>query len=392
MNIFNKDFNSINLEDIENLKENKIEESLHLDYKEDFTRKGNKNDIDSKELAKDISSFANTEGGYLIYGVKSSKGDSPEEIVGIEINPDDKFKEKIEQIIRTTISRSINCRIKPIEIKDNNFIFLIYVPKSLYAPHRVEYKKDFRYYKRGEFESTQMQEYEIRDLYQKNFSLKERMKSILDKIEGEYNKEMISKQRLSFYVLPIFQEQEIIEVTHKNKTDLLDLSSKLLFGFGPINYSNSQKEIQIFSSIQDTDNNFYPNSMIKIEENGNLSCSKVLNLNDKLIFPSSNAERYSNFLKVVDEIYKKFNFNGELAIGFVINGCYGFEVREGLIPSHWKKLDGEYMFSGFTNTDSNDLGSKVKEIVFEHILKFYKFCGYTQALCFDKDKNIKEKI
>jgi len=57
------------LEDIQKLIENKIEESLTLEYKRELSR-------NNKEIAKDISAFANTSGGVIIYGIEE-KGHIP---------------------------------------------------------------------------------------------------------------------------------------------------------------------------------------------------------------------------------------------------------------------------------------------------------------------------
>ncbi|HHT53507.1 MAG TPA: ATP-binding protein [Clostridiales bacterium] len=40
------------------------------------------------EFWKDVCSFANTEGGYLIIGIREDKG-KPQEIIGIDISNDD---------------------------------------------------------------------------------------------------------------------------------------------------------------------------------------------------------------------------------------------------------------------------------------------------------------
>ena len=56
----------INIEYIQLLIDNKIKESINLDYK---TELGKIND----EIAKDISAFANTSGGRIIYGIEEIK-------------------------------------------------------------------------------------------------------------------------------------------------------------------------------------------------------------------------------------------------------------------------------------------------------------------------------
>ena len=54
-------------------------ESKFLDYKRDIVGNG---DGDRKEFLYDISSFANTQGGYLVFGIEEAKG-LPTRIVGL---------------------------------------------------------------------------------------------------------------------------------------------------------------------------------------------------------------------------------------------------------------------------------------------------------------------
>jgi predicted HTH transcriptional regulator len=61
------DINSVVFEDIKRLKDNSVPESKTLEYKKDLTLK---NDYNKKEFLSDISAFANTSGGDIIYGIK----------------------------------------------------------------------------------------------------------------------------------------------------------------------------------------------------------------------------------------------------------------------------------------------------------------------------------
>ena len=47
---------------------NKIMESIHIDYKAGKALSGK-----AKEISKDISAFANSDGGYVIYGVSEKE-------------------------------------------------------------------------------------------------------------------------------------------------------------------------------------------------------------------------------------------------------------------------------------------------------------------------------
>ena len=59
----------------EQLIQDGIEEDLHLDYKGEI-------DTNSGEIAKDLSAFANSDGGYIIYGIEEDKH-KPKQIIPI---------------------------------------------------------------------------------------------------------------------------------------------------------------------------------------------------------------------------------------------------------------------------------------------------------------------
>ncbi|HIB8182288.1 ATP-binding protein [Elizabethkingia anophelis] len=156
--------NEWNLKKIQNYIDNKIEENLNLDYKASGSLQ--RNDKKTNEISKDISALANSDGGIIIYGIKEDpiKKHLPESID--PINRDIISKEWLEQIIQGKISPRISgIKINPIEVNNNNeVIYVVEVPKSDTA-HQAS---DRKYYKRFNFNSEPMYDYEIRDVFNRN--------------------------------------------------------------------------------------------------------------------------------------------------------------------------------------------------------------------------------
>ncbi len=71
MPITNKALELVDASDLQTLLENEVPEGKTIDYKEALS--GN-SDKDRKEFLYDISSFANTSGGHLIFGIKEDGG------------------------------------------------------------------------------------------------------------------------------------------------------------------------------------------------------------------------------------------------------------------------------------------------------------------------------
>jgi hypothetical protein len=138
------------------------EENLNLDYK--AAEAFGKTDFKRKEITKDVSSFANSAGGTIIYGIKEfdeeDKKHLPEKIDSI---PRQEFpKEWLEQVINNIQPKIQNTEIISIEdIEDpTRVIYLVNIPQSITAHQAM----DKRYYKRYNFISIPMEDYEIKDI------------------------------------------------------------------------------------------------------------------------------------------------------------------------------------------------------------------------------------
>src|SRR5262245_49803180 len=94
--------------DIQQLIDDKIEESITLDYKASaaLSRTDNKK---VTELTKDVSAFANSAGGTIVYGVAEDPSDRrlPGGIDG-GVDPKDISREWLEQILNTRIQRRVD--------------------------------------------------------------------------------------------------------------------------------------------------------------------------------------------------------------------------------------------------------------------------------------------
>jgi len=156
---------SFSFRDINKIFENKIEESFYLDYKSADSL--GFEDHRKDEISKDISSFANSDGGIIIYGIKEVNH-LPQEIT--PINGQIFTKEWLEHIITDKIQRRIpDLHIFPIRLDDKieTSLYVVKIPASPLAPHMCN---NGRYYKRYDFKVITMMEYEVRHLYSRALS------------------------------------------------------------------------------------------------------------------------------------------------------------------------------------------------------------------------------
>ena len=183
-----EDKDGLSEEEIQKLIDSEVEESLHLEYKACKALK--KEEGYKKELSKDVSSFANSDGGTIIYGVIEI--DNKPIKIDVGFDPNDISKEWIEQVINSKIIPKIeNIIITPINLSNSDkFLYLIKIPKIDKAPHQASDKK---YYKRYNFQSVPMEEYEIRELYFRNIIAQTEFRKLQAQVREKIYKPLFSK-------------------------------------------------------------------------------------------------------------------------------------------------------------------------------------------------------
>ncbi len=151
--------------DILSLIKDRAQESLTLDYKKSDAL--GKSDRKKTELSKDISALANSAGGVILYGMEEDKHYPTTPDGGLD--PDDISKEWIEQVINSSIHPKIDgLRINQIALTQSSPGRVMYAVSIPAATTRAPYQADDkRYYKRSNFQSVPMEDYEIRDIYRR---------------------------------------------------------------------------------------------------------------------------------------------------------------------------------------------------------------------------------
>ncbi|MCH8878207.1 MAG: ATP-binding protein [Chloroflexi bacterium] len=115
--------------------DDEIEESLTLEYKAAGAL--GKSDGKKTEITKDVSSFANSSGGILIYGVKEydepDKRHLPEKVDGVDRSQFS--KEWLEQVINNIRPRVDELTINPVDLDTgtNDVVYVVEIPQSTNA-------------------------------------------------------------------------------------------------------------------------------------------------------------------------------------------------------------------------------------------------------------------
>jgi len=159
MDLFSKE--SFTQHDIEQLIRDRTEESLHIEFKNAGSL--NNTEPNKKEIAKDVSAFANSDGGIIFYGINEENHVAS----GLSfVNGNVTTKEWLENVILDNISQRLE-KLLIVPVRFDNIIeqtiYVVKVPRSDISPHMN--LKDKLYYRRYNFKILAMEEYEIRNLY-----------------------------------------------------------------------------------------------------------------------------------------------------------------------------------------------------------------------------------
>ena len=111
----------------------KNQESVTLDFKREINLQSSE---EKREFAKDVSAFANTKGGHIVFGKEDPKKGG--KIVGI--NPQTFDSERMYQIITDRCDPDIDFDVN-IKEYNSKFFVIVTIPESDKKPHKIRRSK-----------------------------------------------------------------------------------------------------------------------------------------------------------------------------------------------------------------------------------------------------------
>lgn len=141
-----------------------------LDYKRELNIS---EDADKKEFLGDITSFYNTDGRCIIFGIEEKKDENghntgiPEKIVAIPDENEDKLFQKIEDLIRSNTETNIAFVISHIEDIKGDKVLVLGIPKGLGLPAMVTFNDSNRFYRRKNTGKYLVDVFELNDMFMK---------------------------------------------------------------------------------------------------------------------------------------------------------------------------------------------------------------------------------
>lgn len=249
--MINKKLNEIEEVDLLALIENQVLEGKSLEYKRDIP---GTTDGDKIKFLRSVSSFANTEGGDLLYGVEADNG-TPVSLVGIGNPNQDELKLRLENMCR----EGIEPRLPKIEFRfvqtSQGSVLMVRILKSWVFPHRVKYVGHGHFYGRNSAGAFQLDVGELRTAFTLSESAAEKIRNFrferLSNIHAHDTPVLIKLGcKLVLHIIPLsaFSSGDKIDIS-QHHDDLRqvrplgnqgpDYNSKINLD-GVVNYTNSQ--------------------------------------------------------------------------------------------------------------------------------------------------------
>ena len=200
-----KRLDQITEEDLSSLVQNAEAENKVIDYKESLP---GSSDDEKRKFLYDVSSFANTAGGHLVFGVRAKNG-IPLELYGIENLNADAEKLRLHSIIQTGVQPRIpSVEIHSVGLKNSRIALIVRVPRSWSSPHMVTFKGVSKFYSRNSAGNYPLDVSEIRAAFLMSETAGQKIRSFRAErlaaiIGNETPVELSNRHRLVFHILPL---------------------------------------------------------------------------------------------------------------------------------------------------------------------------------------------
>lgn len=172
MALVDKPITQITEADLQQLIADARAEDKTIDYKEEMH---GGNDEGRREFLYDITSFANTEGGHVIFGMKEDAG-LPSKLVGLGQIDADKIILGLEQSLRTGVQPPLTVESIAVPLAAGGVAIVMRIPKSWNPPHQVTFRNASKFYARASAGKYQLDVNDLRSVFSLSSTIADRMR------------------------------------------------------------------------------------------------------------------------------------------------------------------------------------------------------------------------
>jgi hypothetical protein len=379
-----KPFEEIAEDDLLALIANAVGEGRTIDYKRELP--GN-SDADKKEFLADVSSFANTSGGDLVFGADEVDG-LPTQITGFQTTNADADLQRLESILASGLEPRIRHAAKIIPCQGGQKALVIRTERSWIGPHRVVFKGHDKFYARNSSGKYSLDVDQLRSAFTFSSTVNERIRGFrADRIIALANNDtpipFVDDSKIVLHCIPIesFARQPRYDVLPFKRNPLLlkpmgstsydrrlNLDGIVVFGGGNPAYTYTQLyRTGIIEAVQ--------GSILATEHQG------------QRLIPSISYEQYVfEYLPHCFEVLQRIKANVPVAVALTLIGTRGLEMS--LDPF---SFEGHYPIKEdiltLPETIVEDFSMPVGKILKPLFDLVWNACGLPASKNFDADGN-----
>jgi hypothetical protein len=323
MSIFIKPVNEIEFEDVKAFCDEQIEENRRVEYKKAFSSKDEK-----KQIAKEISAFANTHGGIILVGVGEKDRKPKLPIDGIDYVKG--LNEKVTSIALKNIYPPVFPETKVCRFGDNHekAVVVIRVQESDETPHTVERTTGIYVRVDSQSEPQRAPFEEIEWLMNRRKKAVENRERLLRRAEERFNNQLTKKNFNAFQsvsVIPVFPHAPLVvlenlsDIANKSKVSVHNCDFPLTSQYKTAHESIID-EAQYSAFLNYTEINLFGLIFSKQSLWGNHN-EKIVNLYEA-------AHMVEGVLRFSLNFYKKLGYRGLISINLSLEG-----INEGILAN-----------------------------------------------------------
>lgn len=198
--------------DIHQLIVNQVREDRSHEYKAELP---GGSDADKKEFLADVASFANANGGSILYGITEKRDTAgkttgfPEEALGLAGVNVDQVIRQYESIVTSGLAPRVpGVRFYCVEGFPQGPVLVIHIPQSWIGPHMLNPPQSSRFFSRNSGGKYPLDVQEIRESFLQSDGLPERIRRFRDDrlariISGETPVPLRQEQWLAIHIVPV---------------------------------------------------------------------------------------------------------------------------------------------------------------------------------------------
>jgi len=370
-------------DDLIALIEDQVREGRTIDYKRELPRGDDKS---KKEFLADVSSFANTSGGDLIYGMDEEEA-LPTEIVGLQSGDLDKERQRLESIMASGLEPRIRYEVRDINCADDKIVLVLRIDRSWSGPHRVVFQQSDRFWGRNSSGKYPLDVNELRAAFTLSSTVLERIRAFrTDRIIAISNNEtpvpMNPGPKMvmhcipiesfagqpQYNVIPFLKNRALRAIGNKGYCYRLNLDG-LLVGDGQGPY------------IGDTYTHLYRNGLIEAVTGPGWVFQRD---NQRWIASAGYEKALLDYLPVCFHVFKEIGASTPIVVALTLTNVQGLAMS---IPASFILYNTLIDRQTLTLPESVVEGSPIEPV---KILKpmfdlVWNACGYEVSMNFDKD-------